>query len=113
MVIFLVLIHFFLVGSTFGAVTPTNIPPQPEISQQSKVSSGCLVFLDDSEKVIGPCCRAFLLAVHQAAGPVIVSMNLFKTHTNFTQPETLDLDHVYNFYLDVESEVSLGIWFVI
>jgi len=35
-----------------------------------------------------------------------------KSHTNLTQPETLDLDRVYNFYLNVEPQVSLGIWFV-
>jgi hypothetical protein len=35
-----------------------------------------------------------------------------KSHANLTQPETFGLDRVYNFYLNVEPQVSLGIWFV-
>jgi len=35
---------------------------------------------------------------------------IVKTRTNLTQPETLGIDRVYNFYLNVESEISLGIW---
>lgn len=35
---------------------------------------------------------------------------LVKTRTNLTHPETFGLDRVHNFYLNVESGVSLGIW---
>ena len=40
-------------------------------------------------------------------------MYLVKTSTNFTQPETFGLDRVFNFYLDVEPNVRLGVWYVI
>lgn len=38
---------------------------------------------------------------------------LVKTGTNFRQPESLNLTRVFNFYLDVEPNVRLGIWFVV
>lgn len=35
---------------------------------------------------------------------------LVKTWTDFTQPEKYGLERVYNFYLDVEPGVRLGVW---
>jgi len=35
---------------------------------------------------------------------------IVKTGTNFTQPEKYGLDRVFNFYLDVEPNVRIGIW---
>lgn len=40
-------------------------------------------------------------------------MCLVKTYTDFSQPEKYGLERVFNFYLDVEPNVRIGVWYVL
>jgi hypothetical protein len=44
---------------------------------------------------------------------ILIIFYTVKTRTNLTYPETFGIDRVYNFYLNVEPEVRLGIWSVL
>ncbi|CAF2515977.1 unnamed protein product [Rotaria sp. Silwood2] len=51
-----------------------------------------------------------VLIVHPTIIKHVVFLNILKSGTNFTETEKFGLDRVFNFYLDVEPTVRIGIW---
>jgi len=51
-----------------------------------------------------------LLIVYPTIIKHLVFLNMLRTGTDFTQPEKYGLDRVFNFYLDVEPGVRIGVW---
>ncbi|CAF1950475.1 unnamed protein product [Rotaria magnacalcarata] len=51
-----------------------------------------------------------ILIVHPTSIGHIVFLNFLKPGINFTQPEKFGLDRVFNFYLNVEPTVRVGVW---
>ncbi|CAF3452756.1 unnamed protein product [Rotaria sp. Silwood1] len=51
-----------------------------------------------------------VLIVHPTIIKHVVFLNILKSGTNFTQTEKFGLDRVFNFYLDVEPTVRIGVW---
>ncbi|CAF4076327.1 unnamed protein product, partial [Rotaria magnacalcarata] len=50
-----------------------------------------------------------ILIVHPTSIGHIVFLNFLKPGINFTQPEKFGLDRVFNFYLNVEPTVRVGV----
>ncbi|CAF1027464.1 unnamed protein product [Rotaria sordida] len=51
-----------------------------------------------------------ILIVYPTSVKHVVFLNILTSGANFTQPEKFGLDRVFNFYLDVEPTVRIGIW---
>ncbi|CAF1001845.1 unnamed protein product [Adineta ricciae] len=87
----------------------TDVEPTRQWPRPIRILTKLLVFLSIIY-VLSSAISAIILIAYPSMIKHIVFMNFLKTGNDFTQPEMFGEDRVFNFYLDVEPEIRIGVW---
>ncbi|CAF0801889.1 unnamed protein product [Adineta ricciae] len=101
--------HIYSYSKFQEIIEMTDVEPTRQWPRPIRILTKLLVFLSIIY-VLSSAISAIILIAYPSMIKHIVFMNFLKTGNDFTQPEMFGEDRVFNFYLDVEPEIRIGVW---